>query len=64
MHTISFDVFDRYGERVYHTTDYLKGWDGKIRNMMAVAGDYVAVAKAIDYLGKQMTKSVNVILIR
>ncbi|HSC54954.1 MAG TPA: PKD domain-containing protein [Phnomibacter sp.] len=61
---ISFAVYNRYGEQVFFTTDYSKGWDGRIKSMPAQPGNYVAVAKAIDYQSKAMMRSVNVVLIQ
>ena len=34
-------IFDRWGQKVFETTDYFKGWDGNINNKPADAGAYV-----------------------
>ncbi len=60
----SFSIYNRYGQRLFHTTDLTKGWDGNFNNQASDSGNYVAVAKAVDYKGNRMIKSVNVMLIR
>ena len=60
----SFSIYNRYGQRLFHTTDLTKGWDGKFNNQASDSGNYVAVAKAVDYKGNRMIRSVNVMLIR
>lgn len=34
-------IYDRWGKKVFETTDYLKGWDGNINNKPADAGAYI-----------------------
>ncbi len=36
-----FTVFNRYGQKVFETTDCLKGWDGKIKGLEKGSGTYV-----------------------
>lgn len=40
-----FTVYDRWGERLFETTDQNKGWDGKYRNKEAGTGAYVYYLK-------------------
>ena len=37
---IRFEVFDRWGERIWSTADFRKGWDGNYRNQQAQVGTY------------------------
>ncbi|UAY52758.1 PKD domain-containing protein [Ferruginibacter albus] len=59
-----FAVYDRYGKQVFYTTDYLKGWDGKINGIPASEGSYVFVCKVLDYNSVPILKKGNVLLIR
>lgn len=59
-----FAVYNRYGQRLFYTTDFEKGWDGNINGLQSKPDTYVAVAHAIDYSGKPMLKKVTVVLIR
>lgn len=58
-------IYNRYGQIVFRTTDYTKGWNGAYENgKKADQGTYVAVSQAIDYKGNLMTKKTTVVLIR
>lgn len=59
-----FAVYDIYGQRVFYTTDFDEGWDGKIKNTPAQSGTYVAVAYAVDFQGNHVKKNTTVVLIR
>ncbi len=59
-----FAVYDRFNNRVFYTTDFTKGWNGKIGNNEAGSGTYMAVAQAVDYSGKTILRKVAVVLIK
>lgn len=59
-----FKVFDRWGNEVYSSTAYLKGWDGQYKGRPAPAGTYVWLARGIDLTGKTIFRKGTVILIR
>jgi len=61
---LSFSIYNRYGQRVFFTNNHLLGWDGKVNGQMAPAGNYLAVALAVDYKGNSLKNAKNVILIR
>lgn len=61
----SFVIYDRWGKKVFHTSNINDGWDGKIDRADAQSGVYVWVVEApcpID--GSKMVKKGNVSLIR
>lgn len=60
----SFEVYNRNGVRLYYSTDYFKGWNGTYNGQKVDIGNYVVVAKALDYRGKMMLKKVNVLVLR
>jgi gliding motility-associated-like protein len=57
-------VYNRYGQQVFYTTDWSKGWDGTINGVKQGSGNYVVVAHAIDYNGNPMQRRENVVLLR
>lgn len=57
-------VFNRQGQRLFYTTDFSKGWDGKINGNPAPAAAYVVYATATDYKGRPMQNKLTVVLIR
>jgi gliding motility-associated-like protein len=60
-----FSIFDRWGERVFGTTNAAEGWDGTIGGRQAPAGAYVWVIEYIDpFTGGGVTRTGTVILIR
>jgi gliding motility-associated-like protein len=60
----SLSIYNRYGQLIFQTSDYHKGWDGTLNGTRLSSGNFVAVAKAIDYKGNVMLKKENVVLIR
>ena len=59
-----FRVFNRWGEEVFRTNEYMKGWDGKTRGRVADAGTYVWIVQGTNTAGEQMEKRGTVTLIR
>lgn len=57
-------VYDRAGQLVFSTTDYKKGWDGKINGMLSSTTVFVWLAEAIDYKGNPMTRKGVVTIIQ
>lgn len=63
----SFDfmaIYNRYGQQVYITSDWRKGWDGTVGGVKQDAGNYVVATKMTDYNGNVMVRKGNVILLR
>jgi gliding motility-associated-like protein len=59
-----FSVFTRGGQRIFHTTDYTRGWDGTFKGAKLDPGTFVVVATAVDYKGNAMFKKGTVVLLR
>lgn len=57
-------VFDRWGQRVFTTTNAGIGWDGTYHGSPAPAGTYVWMVGGIDDTGRVVEKRGTVILIR
>ncbi len=60
----SFRVYNRWGELVFETKDYMKGWDGRFRGKPAGLGTYVWVVQGVDFNNKPIEKKGAVTLIR
>ena len=65
----SMQVFDRWGELVFESSDINKGWDGQLRNQLAPAGTYVwkityHLSSPSNTYGSTISKHGTVILIR
>jgi len=58
-------VFNRYGQLIFETTDKNKGWDGSIKNQPVQSGNYVYLLeyKQSAYVKKQMVRG-SCLLIR
>lgn len=59
-----FRVFNRFGELVFSTNQWLKGWDGNFLGKPVQSGTYVWMIKGMDKNGKVVEKRGTVILIR
>jgi gliding motility-associated-like protein len=57
-------VYNRYGQQVFLTKEWNKGWDGTLNGIRQNTGNYVVVAKMTDYNGNVMVRKGNVVLIR
>ena len=63
-HLITFEVYDRWGNLVFSTTDIKSGWDGNYNNHEQPIGSYTWMAKAVDYDGGTVTRTGIVTLLR
>ncbi len=58
-----FAVYNRYGELVFKTSDYNRGWDGKMKGKEQHTGTFVWMVSAVDFLGRKMFKKGSVLLL-
>lgn len=59
-----FVIYNRYGEKVFYTTDRVKGWDGTINGKAQNSGGFTWIAEGVDYKGVNIKRSGSVILVR
>lgn len=59
-----FKVFNRWGEKVFTTSDINSGWDGTKDNEKSPAGVYVWYVEAYTYDNERIIQSGNVTLLR
>lgn len=59
-----FQVFNRYGQRVFASNDLKAEWDGMLNGTAQPAGTYVWMIRGHDYQGNVHTKKGTVVLIR
>ena len=59
-----FAVFNRWGQRIFYTTDAGKGWDGTVNGQPQPGGAYIWMAAAIDVKGRSIERNGSIILIR
>lgn len=59
-----FQVFNRYGELVFATSQHGKGWDGTYKGIAQPIGNYVWILKGKGSNGKTIEQKGNVVLIR
>ncbi len=65
MEDYSMTIFNRYGEKIYFTTDPLHSWDGKIKNSLLNMGNYIWSVKYTKTSTKQVIqKQGSVLLLR
>jgi gliding motility-associated-like protein len=60
---LEFQVYSRWGELLYSTTDKNQGWDGTYKGQLLAGGVYTWVVNAV-LKGSVVTKAGNVTLIR
>jgi gliding motility-associated-like protein len=59
-----FNIFNRWGNLVFTTTDLDAGWDGTYKGVPQPLGVFVYTIEAVTRTGKTITKSGNVTLLR
>lgn len=64
IQTMVFSVYNRYGEKVFETTDQSIGWDGTFRNKEQPPGAYVWVLDYVLLEGSKGVKKGGVTLVR
>jgi gliding motility-associated-like protein len=57
-------IYNRWGELVFTTKDFTKGWDGTQSGKPLATGTFVYIAEATDYNGKPMSRKGTITLIR
>ncbi len=62
--SMSFSVFDRWGEKVFETTNINNGWDGKYKGKLCEPGVFVYYLEGTCLNQKTFSKKGNVTLIR
>lgn len=60
----SLSVFNRYGQKIFFTSNASFGWDGTWQNKKQGQGTYVWMVSGIDFRGQQIFKKGTVLLIR
>jgi gliding motility-associated-like protein len=49
-----FDIYNRYGQRIFNTANLSTGWDGKWKGRQMDTGTYVYLAEGTDFSGKNV----------
>lgn len=60
----SFIIFNRWGAKVFETSDINAGWDGTFNGEAQPMGVYIYTIDAVSVTGKRITKQGNVTLVR
>jgi gliding motility-associated-like protein len=60
----SFTIFNRWGAKVFETSDINQGWNGQFKNEPQPMGVYIYVVEGTTASGRKFTKQGNVTLIR
>lgn len=58
-----FKVFNRYGQEVFSTRDFTRGWDGRIKGVIQPMGTFVWVAETVDYIGNKVQRKGTTMII-
>lgn len=62
--TFEMNIFNRWGELMYTTTELEQGWDGTFKGNPMPEGTYAFVAQITDQAGRSFKKSGSVLLLR
>jgi gliding motility-associated-like protein len=57
-------VFNRWGQMVFATEDYSRGWDGRVNNVAQPAGTYIWISRYQFVDEPEKSESGTLILIR
>ena len=59
-----FSVYNRWGQRVFSTREYGKGWDGKLNGLKQNSGIYVWFVRVTDPQNRKIERKGTIMLIR
>ena len=59
-----FEVYNRFGQKIFRTTNPLNWWDGTWNGLELTVGTYVWFAEGIDYRGKKIIAKGSVVIIK
>ncbi len=59
-----FRIYNRWGQMLFSTGEFNKGWDGNLNGTQQQSGTYVYMTEGIDYLGNTIFRKGTVVLIR
>lgn len=60
----NFSVYNRFGQRIFYTSNKFKGWDGSQSSKPADVGTYFWYIQGVDPSNKKITRKGDVLLIR
>lgn len=61
---IRFEIFNRWGQRIFLSTDPAKGWDGRVKGILQDTGVFIWSAKGKGFNGLPLVSRGTVTLIR
>jgi gliding motility-associated-like protein len=61
---IYLNIYNRFGQLIFHTKDVTKGWNGEIGRVPQQTGTYVYYLEMIDASGKRISQKNTFLLIR
>ncbi len=59
-----FNIYNRWGQLLYTTSQVNKGWDGRFNGTIQNTGTYIYTVQGTDYLGNVITKKGTIVLIQ
>ncbi len=59
-----FVIYNRYGEKIFYTTNPAKGWDGTWNGKPQNAGGFAWMAEGVDYKGNVLVRKGTVLVVR
>jgi gliding motility-associated-like protein len=59
-----FRIYNRYGQSLFYTTNFLKGWDGTFNRQDCDAGTYFWMAEVVDIKGVTLQRKGDVTIVR
>jgi gliding motility-associated-like protein len=64
IRTFRMAVYNRWGEKMFETTDMQASWDGKVKDRYAPDGVYVVMIDYTDYRNRSYSTKTSVHLLR
>ena len=59
-----FRIFNRWGQEVFSTKDFSRGWDGRVLGKLQETGTFVWMAEAVDFRGNVIKRKGTTTLIQ
>lgn len=57
-------IYNRWGQQIFFTTDYRKGWDGRYKSIDQPSGIYIWMVSGMDFKGNTIAHKGTIMLLR
>ena len=58
------NIYNRWGQLIFSTTNADNGWDGTVKGLMQPSGTYIFITQGTAYTGEKIIKKGSIVILR